>query len=123
MKITLDLLKALNACSQGVELFAKHFPDGITWGREGWLAILQTPCYQHIGWVGRTLKLHPPDLYGADLSKMDFRDADFCGATLTGVNLRFTNLRGADLSKAYLTGADFADADLSHVDLTWVNFQ
>lgn len=95
MKITIDLLKQHNACERGLRLFAKYFPNGVEWNREGWLAVLRTTCREYLCWTQRNI---------VGLSRVDLSGA---------------NLQGADLSGADLSGADLREVDLFRVDLRW----
>ena len=125
-KITINQLREMDACQEGIENFLTAYPKGIwesDWSFDDQIAFIKSPLRKWFGWAVLN-KLIPlwsmtrADLSGADLSWADLTRADLSGADLSEADLTRAKLRGADLSWAYLIGADLSGADLTRADLS-----
>ena len=107
--ITVESLKAIGACKEGIEAFAEVYPNGLdpaAWTREEQLRVLKhTELRKHLGWAWRNNVIPQWSMSRATLSGADLRGAD-----LRWANLRWANLTGADLHGADLYGADLSGA-------------
>ena len=93
MQITVEKLKALNACEEGIREFERIFPNGIDvpeWTEWCQGVILSTPLRKYFAWAV-SLRLFPI---------WSMRDINLSGADLSGANLSRANLSGADTTDA-----------------------
>ena len=137
MKITVEQLKALDACTEGIEAFREFAGKeevSIEWTLETQLKIMKNPqINKYIFWAFRHKIMPLFSMRGADLNGANLRWADLSGADLSRADLNGANLNGADLSdaalnradlnRANLRDADLRDADLSDVDLSGANLK
>lgn len=96
--ITIETLKGLRACDEGIAWFAERYPVGLDlaiWTRDEQIAALRAGGGQWLMWGVNHDLLPWWSLYGANLR----------GANLSGADLRGADLRLADLSGANLYGA------------------
>jgi hypothetical protein len=131
MKITIETLRAKNACEDGTDWFVGMFPGGLSapeWtsmhqamllgdacGRQWWgwaIAAGLLPAWTMRSWRLRLANLRLANLYGADLYGADLGRANLYGANLYGANLYGADLGGANLYGANLYGADLGGANL-----------
>lgn len=150
-KITVKLLKSINACTSGIELFAKLYPKGFDPNRmtfEVFLELLESPLKQYVGWAylmqlipywslrkvnlsGKNLRgvdLRYADLRYANLRETDLSHANLYYANLGNVNLRYANLSYTNLDYSNLRCADLGYSkmhytSLSEADLSWANLK
>ncbi len=133
ISITVDDLKKLDACPNGVTIFAKQFPDGMvgTWDRTAQLLLMASPLRPYFGWacdVGllprfnlRGSNLRGSNLRGSNLSGSNLRGSNLSGSDLRGSNLSYSDLSGSDLSGSDLRGSNLSYSDLSYSDLSGSN--
>ena len=111
--ITVDELRAADACPSGIEWFEETARLA---GTPGVLSVVWTPL--HTVWLAVTRGLDASWardrglIPRADLRNADLRGADLRGAYLPEVDLEGANLQGANLRGAYLGSADLGGADL-----------
>ena len=119
MRITVDDLRALDACEEGIDVFRAVCGECIDgeWTREAQFFALGTPLARFLGWAWLLRVIPQWSMYGANLTGADLKGANLTGAYLTGANLTGANLTGANLRDAYLTGADLKGADMKGADL------
>ncbi len=128
MQITVEVLKKMGACEDGIEVFLREYPHGFSgkWTTKAQVAVLRTELRKYMGWAWRVgivpaWSMKNVNLSGADLSGADLPNADLSNADLSGANLSGANLSGANLFGANLSNADLSDADLSRADLFGAN--
>lgn len=115
---TLDDLRRLEACEDGVEEFIRHYGEQVelNWTLEAQIEAIQGPLRRYMGWAWHHNVLPMWSMRGADLGR-----ATLTRATLTRANLRGADLRGADLTGATLFGATLFGAILTDAILTDAN--
>jgi len=86
MKLTVEDLKALGACPEGIADFADVFPNGIDvpeWDRWCQTVVLGTKMRRWFGWAWHNQLIPLWSLSGADLSGADLSGADLYRANLS----------------------------------------
>ncbi len=125
--ITVESLKVIDACKEGIKDFAAVYPNGLdpaAWTPEEQLRVLKhTELRKYLGWAWRNnvvpqWPMTRADLYRANLTRANLTGADLSGADLTGANVTRANLTGADLTGADLYRANLTKADLYRANLT-----
>ena len=97
MKITVEQLRELGACDEGIRAFQDAFGDVYEneWTLDEQLLILKSPLKM---WLGQAVHMNLVPLWsmqGADLRRADLHRADLQGANLQGADLQGANLQGA----------------------------
>ena len=87
MRITADDLRAMDACSDGIEAFIEVCGDSIEgeWTQAAQYFALGTPLARFLGWAWDNALIPHWSMRGANL-----RGANLRGADLYGADLRYT---------------------------------
>ena len=99
MKITAEKLQAHNACQEGVDAFARAFPEGIDvaeWTPEYQIGVMMhNELRMYLGWAWAVGVLPQWSMRGWRLTRANLTDADLTRADLTRANLTRADLAGA----------------------------
>ena len=101
-----------------VQLFQKHYPNGITkWNLEEQIKLLKTPLRMYLGGFWERGLLKKISMAGVDLSGLNLAYADLKYVNLKEADLKGVNLKHADLYRANLIWADLTETNLEHAYL------
>ena len=124
--ITVEYLREIKACEEGILVFTEVYPAGLdpaAWTLEEQLRVLKhTKLREYLGWAWENQvvpqwSMTRADLTGADLTRAYLIGANLTGTILSGAILSGAILSGVDLNRANLRGADLTGADLCQANL------
>jgi len=123
VRITVDDLRAIDACEDGIDAFREVCGDVIEgeWTAAAQAYALGTLLRQYFGWAVHFGLIPMWSMAGWNLTDADLRDADLTRANLTDANLRDADLTGANLYGANLRCANLCDANLTGANLYGAN--
>ena len=123
LTLTIEQLKARDACQEGVDAFRSTFGESATvdYTREAQIELMRGPMGRWIGWAHAVGLVPWWNLSRANLSGTDLSRANLSGANLSGANLSGTDLSRANLYRANLAGANLSGANLYRANLYRAN--